>query len=149
MLQVLNAERKEGSIEKRQAMIRGRLEERRKETDSLINPSSDTTIKASLSSICIYPLFKKFLCVFVLLFSHPNSDTTIKASLSFICIYPLFSKRFCVFLLFYYLAFRIFSCNMQDLVPWSGIEPRTTALGVWSLSHWTTREVLFLHRFLF
>ena len=42
MLEVLNAERKEGSIEKRQAMIRGRLEERRKETDSLINPSSQS-----------------------------------------------------------------------------------------------------------
>ena len=50
MLEVLNAKRKEVSIEKRQAMIRGRLEERRKETDSLINPNSDTTIKASLSA---------------------------------------------------------------------------------------------------
>ena len=27
------------------------------------------------------------------------------------------------------------------LVPWPGIEPRTPALGAWSLSHWTTREV--------
>jgi len=63
MLEVLNAKRKEGSIEKRQAMIRGRLEERRKETDSLINPNSDTTIKASLSSIYIYPFLKKcFVC---------------------------------------------------------------------------------------
>ena len=90
MLEVLNAKRKEVSIEKRQAMIRGRLEERRKETDSLINPNSDTAIKASLSSIYIYPFLKKVLCVFVLLFRHPNSDTTIKAYLSFICIYPLF-----------------------------------------------------------
>ena len=27
------------------------------------------------------------------------------------------------------------------LVPWPGIEPRSPALGVWSLSHWTTRDV--------
>ena len=27
------------------------------------------------------------------------------------------------------------------LVPWPGIEPRPTALEVWSLNHWTTREV--------
>ena len=31
---------------------------------------------------------------------------------------------------------------MWDLVPWPGIEPRPPALEVWSLSHWTTREVL-------
>ena len=36
---------------------------------------------------------------------------------------------------------RIFSCSMWDLVPRSGIEPRPPALGAWSLSHWTTREV--------
>ena len=33
------------------------------------------------------------------------------------------------------------SCSMQDLVPWPGIEPGPGALGAWSLSHWTTREV--------
>ena len=45
-------------------------------------------------------------------------------------------------------ACRIFSFGMQtlscitwDLVPWSGIKPGPTALGVRSLSHWTTREV--------
>ena len=32
-------------------------------------------------------------------------------------------------------------CGMQDLVPWPGIKPRPPALGVWSLSHWTTKEV--------
>ena len=42
----------------------------------------------------------------------------------------------------------IFSCDMQtlscvmwDLVPWPRIEPGAPALGVQSLSHWTTREV--------
>ena len=38
-------------------------------------------------------------------------------------------------------AGRVFSCAMWDLVPWPGIEPRPPALGVQSLSHWTTREV--------
>ena len=31
---------------------------------------------------------------------------------------------------------------MWDLVPPPGIEPRRPALGTWSLSRWTTREVL-------
>ena len=47
-----------------------------------------------------------------------------------------------------YLAYGMFSCgkwslswSMWDLVPWPGIKPRAPALGVQSLSHWTTREV--------
>ena len=37
---------------------------------------------------------------------------------------------------------------MWDLVPWPGIEPRPPALGAWSLTHWTTREIpwVFCHR---
>ena len=34
-----------------------------------------------------------------------------------------------------------FSCGKWDLFPWPGIEPGPPALGAWSLSHWTTREV--------
>ena len=34
-----------------------------------------------------------------------------------------------------------FSCGMQDLVPWPGIEPGPPALGTWSLNRWATREV--------
>ena len=30
--------------------------------------------------------------------------------------------------------------GMQDL-PWPGIEPMLPAVGVWSLNHWTAREV--------
>ena len=37
------------------------------------------------------------------------------------------------------------SCNMWDLVPWSGIEPRPPALKAWSLSHMKTREVSVLN----
>ena len=39
-------------------------------------------------------------------------------------------------------ARRVFSSSMWDLVLWPGIEPRPCALGVQSLSHWPTREVL-------
>ena len=31
--------------------------------------------------------------------------------------------------------------GMWDLVPRPGIEPRASALGAWSLTYWTTREV--------
>ena len=34
------------------------------------------------------------------------------------------------------------SCGMWDLVPRAGIELGAPALGAWSLSHWTIREVL-------
>ena len=33
------------------------------------------------------------------------------------------------------------SCGVWDIVPWPGIKPGPPALGAWSLSHWTTREV--------
>ena len=42
---------------------------------------------------------------------------------------------------FIYLTIPGLSCDMWDLVPRPGIEPRSPALGTWSLSHWTTREV--------
>ena len=68
---------------------------------------------------------------------------------------PLFFKKYlfiylvepslscCVRDLFSFVACRILSCSIWDLVPWPGIESRCPALGVRSLSHWTTREVLF------
>ena len=39
-------------------------------------------------------------------------------------------------------ACRIFGCGMWDLIPWPGVEPGPPALGMQSLSHWTTREAL-------
>ena len=41
----------------------------------------------------------------------------------------------------FYLTLPGLSCGMWHVVPQPGIEPRTSALGVQSLSHWTTREV--------
>ena len=34
------------------------------------------------------------------------------------------------------------NCHMWNLVPWPGIELRLPALGMYSLRHWTTKEVL-------
>ena len=43
--------------------------------------------------------------------------------------------------LFIYLDAPGLSCSAWDLVSWPGMEPGPPALEVWSLSHWTTREV--------
>ena len=43
--------------------------------------------------------------------------------------------------IFIYLTVLGLSCGIQDLVPRPGIKSRSPALGVWCLSHWTTREV--------
>ena len=48
-----------------------------------------------------------------------------------------------------YLAARGLSCSMCDPVPWPEIEPRTSAEGAQSLSHWTTREVPHCKKVLF
>ena len=56
----------------------------------------------------------------------------------------LWHKRSSVFIT----TWGIFRCNIEmircdlwDLAPWPGIEPESPALAVWSLSHWSTREV--------
>ena len=38
-------------------------------------------------------------------------------------------------------ACRLLVCGTRNLVPRPGIKPSAPALRVWSLSHWTTREV--------
>ena len=48
------------------------------------------------------------------------------------------------FYLFIYLAAQGFNCSMWDLVPWPVIKPGPYALGVWSLNHWSAREVPWL-----
>ena len=45
------------------------------------------------------------------------------------------------FLMFISLAKSGLSCNMWDLVPWPGMEPRPATMGALSLSHRITREV--------
>ena len=51
------------------------------------------------------------------------------------------SLIFFLFLICIYLATSGLRWDIWDLVPWPGIEPRPPALGAWSLSHWTIREV--------
>ena len=46
---------------------------------------------------------------------------------------------------FIYLAVPGLSCSMWDRIPWKGLKPRPLALVMWSLSHWTTREVPGMH----
>ena len=46
-----------------------------------------------------------------------------------------------ILFIFFYLAVPGLICGMWDLVPWPGIEPGYPTLGVWSLNHWTAREV--------
>ena len=38
-------------------------------------------------------------------------------------------------------AYKLLVGGMWDLVTWLRIEPGLSALGAWSLSHWTSREV--------
>ena len=49
-----------------------------------------------------------------------------------------------LFIYLFYLTVPKLSCFMWDLVTWPGIELGHAALGAWSLSHWTTREVSWL-----
>ena len=58
----------------------------------------------------------------------------------------LFKKIFIYWVI--YLAVPGLCCGTWDLVPWPWIEPVSPALGVWSLNHWTMREVFFLFFFL-
>ena len=55
-----------------------------------------------------------------------------------------FHYFFNMYLFFFYLAAPGLSCSTRDLVPRPGIEPPRPALGVWSLSPWTTREIALL-----
>ena len=64
------------------------------------------------------------------------------------CYFLSFFQTSYFFLIFIYLTEPDLSCSMitlnwgrWDLVPCPGIKPVLPALGAWSLSHWTTREV--------
>ena len=57
-------------------------------------------------------------------------------------VFCLFKKKLYIWLCWVFVeAYRIFSCSMWDLVLWPGIKPKPYALGAWSLTHWTTRDV--------
>ena len=58
------------------------------------------------------------------------------------CYYWLFLLLLSVFLIFYLFIWLCWSCM------WHAGKPGPAALGVWSLSHWTPREVLCFFSFL-
>ena len=60
------------------------------------------------------------------------------------CFSTLFIFCFSTLKKFIYLAVPGVSCGMWDLVPWLGIEPGLPALGAWSPSHWTARQVPYI-----
>ena len=41
-----------------------------------------------------------------------------------------------------------FSFSIWNLIPWAGVEPRPSVLGMSSLCHWTTREAPLMVNFL-
>ena len=50
-------------------------------------------------------------------------------------------KGFQIYIFLFYLFFFFFWLCQSTLVPWAGTESMPPALGVWSLHHWTIREV--------
>ena len=65
----------------------------------------------------------------IYLFGSARSQVQYARSLIFITARGLFS------------CMNTLTCGMWNPVPWPGMEPEPPALGVWSLGHWTTKEV--------
>ena len=62
---------------------------------------------------------------------------------------PAFSNMNLFFLIFIYWAVLGLCCGMKTLFLWSGIKPGPSALGAWSLHHWTTSKVPLIWYFTF
>ena len=77
-----------------------------------------------------------FICLFVCLFVWLGR-VLVEACWIFVAAYGILVTACGIFSC----GMRTLTCSMWDLVPWPGIEPGPSALGAWSLSHWTTREV--------
>ena len=73
--------------------------------------------------------------IFVLYLTDGKTKAEEKAPLSFFLFY-LF-----IWLSMAFIACKIFSCSLWDLVLWPGIEPGPPTLGAQNLSHWTIRNV--------
>ena len=88
--------------------------------------------------------WRSFLKIFIYLFIYLAALGIFVAMCEiFVAAYEIFSCS----LQTLSCGIRTLSCGMWDLVPWAGIEPRPPALGAWSLSHCTTREVAKLRSF--
>ena len=80
-----------------------------------------------------------FFAFFSLCFSPQNSCFFIVFTLS----HSLFKKYLFIYLFIYLFSPLHAACWI--LVPWPGIEPASPAVEVWSLNHWTARDVSLSH----
>ena len=85
----------------------------------------------NISLLLIYLIFKKE-CIFIYL-AAPDLSCGARILDPFV--------ECGVFSLLHADMWTCLSRSMWNLVPWPGIKLKLSALGTWSLSHWTTREV--------
>ena len=90
--------------------------------------------------------FLKHLLLLTLVTTHQRvcSYSTSCSFLVSFSSFPLFFFLICLFIWLHQVLTVVrgfFSGSMQGLVPWPGIKPEASALGAWSLSHWTIREI--------
>ena len=71
--------------------------------------------------------------------SNPGKTQVYKFRLFYLFFMYFFKNKY---LFIMYLAAMTLSCGKWDLVSRPGMEPGPTVLEAWSLSYWTTREVL-------
>ena len=91
---------------------------------------------------CLWSVYTEWLLSSLIgpwLIKHASQivDTNVLTAVFLFCLVSL--RR--VLVAAHGIFFWFFSCSMRDLDPWSGMEPRLPALGAWSLSRWTTRQV--------
>ena len=80
------------------------------------------------------PSFPLFSPNFVSVLPHVMLHILLKCTTSFSQVFKTY--------LFIYLCALALACGMWHLISCPEMKPRPPALEVWSLSHWTTREVL-------
>ena len=98
----------------------------------------------------LHSLFSLLLHLYqhLLIIQWFNTSFSLLSIFVFVIYSSTGSSLWCTGFLIFVITYGIFSwgiwtlsCNLWDLVPWPGMEPGPPALGVWSPSHWTTREV--------
>ena len=111
------------------------------------------SIQLSINFFHLFSVFKWIQVSHNMNLHHyePENDNTFSTYFHYLKVLRIILKFFATcefFKMFIYLAVpclsytrQTLSCGMWDLVPSTGIKPGPSALGVWSLSLWTTREV--------
>ena len=109
------------------------------EGESALSRKAVKSIRMLELSVCGVDKYCSFIIIIIYLFWLHR--VLVEARGIFVVAWGIFYLQ--------HVDFLVAAC-MQDLVPWPGIEPRPSALGAWSLTHWTTRvvpsgQVLFLN----